>query len=86
MKLLLLAVLTTLCVSSYAQSDTAKAMAIMKEGTVYYGYGAELTHSAKLTVTKDTRYIIIDQIRKEIDLNTLHKSCQETISLLSQQF
>ena len=86
MKLLLLAVLTALCVSSYAQVDTAKGMAVMKEGTVYYGYGAELTHSAKLTVTKDTRYIIIDKISTELDLNSLQISCPENISLLSQQF
>ncbi len=86
MKLLFLALLTTVFVSGFAQSDTARAVAIMKEGTVYYGYGAELTHSAKLTVTKDTRYIIIDKISKELDLNSLQISCPENISLLSQQF
>jgi len=69
-----------------AQQDTVKATAVINEATVYYGYGAELTHSARLTVTKNTRYIIIDRVSTQIDLNSLQISCPENISLLSQQF
>ena len=69
-----------------AQQDTAKTTAVIKEATVYYGYGAELTHIARLDVTKNTRYIMIDNLSTQMDLNSLQISCPENISLLSQQF
>ncbi len=86
MKVIFIALLVCLRVSSFAQGDTASANSILKEGTVYYGYGAELTHDASLNVTKDTRFIIIDKISTQLDLNSLQISCPESISLLSQQF
>lgn len=69
-----------------AQQDTAKANASMKEATVYFGYGAELTHKAKVNITKNTKYIVIDKLSTEIDLNSLQISCPENVSLLSQQY
>ncbi len=69
-----------------AQQDTAKANASMKEATVYFGYGAELTHKAKVNITKNTKYIVIDKLSTEIDLNSLQISCPEDVSLLSQQY
>jgi uncharacterized protein (TIGR02231 family) len=69
-----------------AQQDTAKANATMNEATVYFGYGAELTHKAKVNITKNTKYIVIDKLSTQIDLNSLQISCPENVSLLSQQY
>ena len=69
-----------------AQQDTVKTNAIIKEATVYFGYGAELTHAGKVNVSKNTKFIIIDKLSSQIDLNSLQISCPETVSLLSQQF
>lgn len=71
---------------AYAQQDTAKANATMNDATVYFGYGAELTHKAKVNITKNTKYIVIDKLSTQIDLNSLQISCPENVSLLSQQF
>jgi uncharacterized protein (TIGR02231 family) len=71
---------------AHAQQDTAKANASMNEATVYFGYGAELTHKAKVNITKNTKYIVIDKLSTQIDLNSLQISCPENVSLLSQQF
>ncbi len=69
-----------------AQQDSAKANASMNEATVYFGYGAELTHMAKVNVTKNTKFIVIDKLSTQLDLNSLQISCPENMSLLSQQF
>ncbi len=71
---------------AHAQKDTAKANASMNDATVYFGYGAELTHKAKVDITKNTKYIVIDKLSTQIDLNSLQISCPENVSLLSQQF
>ena len=69
-----------------AQQDTAKANATMNDATVYFGYGAELTHKAKVNITRNTKFIMIDKLSTQIDLNSLQISCPENVSLLSQQF
>lgn len=86
MKSILSILIIFCCISTKAQKDTAKVTANIKEATVYFGYGAELTHDAKVAITKNTRYIIIDKVSTQIDLNSLQISCPESISLLSQQF
>jgi uncharacterized protein (TIGR02231 family) len=69
-----------------AQQDTVKTNATIKQATVYYGYGAELTHQAKLNVNKNTKYIVIDKLSTQMDVNSLQISCPENVSLLAQQF
>jgi uncharacterized protein (TIGR02231 family) len=69
-----------------AQQDTVKINATIKQATVYYGYGAELTHQAKLNVNKNTKYIVIDKLSTQMDVNSLQISCPENVSLLAQQF
>jgi uncharacterized protein (TIGR02231 family) len=73
-------------ITSMAQSDTAKAVSTMNEATVYFGYGAELTHKAKLNINQNTKYIVIDKLSTQLDQNSLQISCPESVSLLSQQF
>jgi uncharacterized protein (TIGR02231 family) len=86
MKYVLMMAITLSSFIAHAQQDTAKANATMNDATVYFGYGAELTHKAKVNITKNTKFIVIDKLSTEIDLNSLQISCPENVSLLSQQF
>ncbi len=86
MKYVLMMAITLSSFIAHAQQDTAKANATMNDATVYFGYGAELTHKAKVNITKNTKYIVIDKLSTQIDLNSLQISCPENVSLLSQQF
>jgi uncharacterized protein (TIGR02231 family) len=85
-KYILMIAITFSTFMATAQQDTAKANATMNETTVYFGYGAELTHKAKVNITKNTKYIVIDKLSTQIDLNSLQISCPENVSLLSQQY
>jgi uncharacterized protein (TIGR02231 family) len=86
MKYVLMMAITLTSFIAHAQQDTAKANATMNDATVYFGYGAELTHKAKVNITKSTKFIVIDKLSTQIDLNSLQISCPENVSLLSQQF
>lgn len=66
--------------------DTAKADANVTSATVYFGYGAELTHSTTLRVSNTTKQIIISQLSTAIDINSLQISVPENVALLSQRF
>ncbi len=71
----------------HAQSaDTAKTDAKITAATVYFGYGAELYHQAKVKLTPGTRYIVIDQLSTSVDVNSLQISSPEDIALLSHRF
>lgn len=67
-------------------NDTSKADAIIKNATVYFGYGAELTHETKVKVDANTKIIVINQLSTAIDPNSLQVSCPEEVALLSQKF
>jgi uncharacterized protein (TIGR02231 family) len=86
MKYIFMMAITLSSFIANAQQDTAKANATMNDATVYFGYGAELTHKAKVNITKSTKFIVIDKLSTQIDLNSLQISCPENVSLLSQQF
>lgn len=78
--------ISTLMGLSLQAQDTARTQATMNKATVYFGYGAELSHEAKATVSATTRYIIIDQLSTSLDVGSLQVSCPEDVSILSQQF
>jgi len=69
----------------YAQ-DTARADARLSTATVYFGYGAELTHNANISVNTATKQIVISQLSNTIDINSLQISVPENVALLSQRF
>jgi uncharacterized protein (TIGR02231 family) len=84
---ILLTLLSSFCfLSLIAQTDTAKAVATLNHATVYYGYGAELNHSTKIGINKNTKFIVIDKLATNIDINSLQISVPENVSLLAQQF
>ncbi len=71
---------------SVTAQDTARADADITNATVYFGYGAELTHQAKVKTGTATKTIIINQLSTNIDINSLQVSCPEEVSILSQQY
>ena len=68
------------------REDTASAKADITQATVYFGYGAELTHQAKVKVDATTKTIVIDQLSTHVDINSLQISCPEEVALLSHRY
>ncbi len=91
-KMLLLAGLVYYCALVNAQtavapaSDTVRTDATISNATVYFGYGAELTHNSKAKVDANTRIIVINQLSTKIDVNSLQISVPEDVALLSQRY
>ncbi|MGZ8510769.1 MAG: DUF4139 domain-containing protein [Chitinophagaceae bacterium] len=67
-------------------TDTARVNADMSQATVYFGYGAELTHQSKVKVNTSTKSIIIDRISTSVNINSLQISCPESVALLSHRY
>lgn len=74
------------CLSFARAQDTIKADATLMNATVYFGYGAELTHQAKLRTSTSTRFIIINKLSTSIDVNSLQISVPEDVALLSHRY
>ncbi len=66
--------------------DTARADAIINNATVYFGYGAELTHETKVKVDVGTKTIVISLLSTSADINSLQISVPEDVALLSQRY
>ncbi len=91
-KLFLLTGIVLSCAPSFAQNisgekpDTVRADATISNATVYFGYGAEMTHASKVTVGTNTRIIVISQLSTSIDANSLQISVPEDVALMSQRY
>lgn len=66
--------------------DTTKADAEITHATVYFGYGAELTHQSKVKVSSSTKFIVISHLSTAVDINSLQISCPEDVALLSHRY
>lgn len=84
-KILLFTGILLSCALMKAQ-DTARADATMNNATVYFGYGAELTHQTKIKVDASTKFIVISQLSTTVDINSLQISVPEDVALLSQRY
>ncbi len=72
---------------TFAQnSDTVRADATITNATVYFGYGAELTHESKVKVDAGTKVIVINMLGTTADVNSLQISVPEDVALLSQRY
>lgn len=79
----ILSLLTTTAI--FAQKEiTAKSQ--LTNANVYYGYGAELTHTAKATLQNGSNEVIIENIANTLDANTIQISVPESVVLLSYRF
>lgn len=67
-------------------ADTAHAEAVISNATVYFGYGAELVHNSKVKVDPHTRFIVINGLSTQVDINSLQISCPDQVTLLSQRY
>lgn len=86
-KVFLLAGYVLACTLIKAQSsDTSRSDASINNATVYFGYGAELIHEAKVKVSPGTKTIVINQLSTNMDVGSLQVSCPEEITLLAQKF
>ena len=66
--------------------DTARTDATITNATVYFGYGAELTHESKVKIDAGTKIIVINNLSTNIDINSLQISVPEDVALLSQRY
>ena len=66
--------------------DTVRVDAEITNATVYFGYGAELTHQSKAKLSSDTKIIVIDKLGTNVDLASLQISCPEDVALLSHRY
>ena len=82
----ILSALLAVCSITVAAQDTAKTDAKLTSATVYYGYGAELTHEAKVNFTSNLKQIVISQLSTAIDQNSLQISVPENVALLSYKY
>ena len=87
MKKIFFSILLTHCINGTINAqDTAKTNAVLKSATVYFGYGAELTHQTNTTISKKTKQIIINNLATALDINSLQINVPENVALLSQKF
>ncbi len=69
-----------------AQQDTVKVNADITNATVYFGYGAELTHEAKVKMSSNVKIIVIDKLSTSVDVNSIQVNCPEDVTILSQRY
>ncbi len=84
-KIIFIAGIIVSCTQLIAQ-DTARVDGTISTATVYFGYGAELTHQSKVRVDANTKIIVINQLSTSIDINSLQISVPEDVALLSQGY
>ena len=85
-KVLIIISLILLTVTATFSQDTSKADASLTAATVYFGYGAELTHTASIKINTGTKQIVINQLSTAIDINSLQINIPENVALLSQRY
>ncbi|MCP9750419.1 DUF4139 domain-containing protein [Ferruginibacter sp. HRS2-29] len=82
----LLTALVLLCCFSATAQDTAKTTSKLTTATVYYGYGAELTHESRVNVNSGIKQIVINQLSTAVDVNSLQISVPDNVALLSHKY
>lgn len=84
MKGSILALLFITTLTAAAQKNSIRSQ--LTHANVYYGFGAELTHTAKVALQNGTQEITIDNISNVLDPNTIQVSVPENVVLLSYRF
>jgi uncharacterized protein (TIGR02231 family) len=85
MKGLVVAFLIASTLNAAAQKEITVASKLTN-ANVYYGFGAELTHTAKASVQNGSQEVVIENISNSIDPNTIQISVPENVVLLSYRF
>ena len=66
--------------------DTSRVNLQMTQATVYFGYGAELTHTGRVITSPATRTILLEGLGTQVDPASLQISCPEDVTILSQRY
>jgi len=82
----LFALLSFLIVVSASAQTPLAVSSKLTTANVYYGYGAELSHNARISLPAGQQEIIINNISYTLDEKTLQISCPENVVLLSYRF
>src|SRR3954468_15973591 len=86
MKGMLLVLITlSLVAAAQANGDKNIVSSVLKSAMVYR-VGAELTHSAKATLSQGNNELIIDNISNHIDINSLQIGNNGNVTILSVEF
>lgn len=80
----IVALFITITLTASAQKNTVRSQ--LTHANVYYGYGAELNHTAKASFEKGTQEIVVENISNALDPNTVQISVPENIVLLSYRY
>lgn len=87
MQRLLIAAMLLLTTHVFAQQKTPLLVSsILSNANVYYGYGAELSHKAKVTIPVGQHEITINNVSPYLLENTLQIGCPENVVLLNYRF
>ncbi|MFM7671182.1 MAG: DUF4139 domain-containing protein [Bacteroidota bacterium] len=71
---------------SLLAQDTLRVKPALRNASVYFGYGAELTHEGKIRLEAGTRVVLLEGVSTSVDPNSLQVNLPEGVALLSQQF
>lgn len=58
----------------------------LSHATIYFGTGAQLTHTAEVSFSKGNQEVIINNVSNNLDANTIQITCPENVVLLSNRF
>lgn len=65
------------------KKDTINTSAVLSNATVYFGYGAELQHTAKASLVNGIQQVVISNLSLYPDINTMQIACPENVTILS---
>lgn len=86
MRVIFLTILSLAFARSPQAQDTLKLRSTLRTATVYFGYGAELTHEGRLSLEAGSRTVLLEGVSTSVDPNSLQVSLPEGVTLLAQQF
>ncbi len=87
MKKLLIAFMLFATIHGFTQAKNTQTLkSTLSHATVYYGYGAELDHNVKATLTDGLQEIVITNVASQVDGNTIQVACPENVVLMSYRF
>ena len=68
------------------EKSTQIISAELKKATVYFGYGAELNHTAKATLPIGVQELVVSNVATQLDVNTIQMGCSENVVIMSYRF
>ncbi len=73
------------CSSIFANDEKNTVPASLKTVTIYRT-GAEMTHTAKATLSKGNNEVVIEGISNSVDINSIQINCPSLVTILGMEF